>query len=851
MKKKFAKRFLSWVMAAAMVISMLPLSAMAAAPGDAVAQIGDTPYSTLEAALDAATASEENSVTIKMLDNCTITKSITIPEGKTFTLEAEPDANVTITDNGRYGMTLNGSFAMENITFITNGRIALNADQYGNPSGRKITFRNVTLKMDSGNYAFSGGGYYSAAIFADSPALFVFDNCDVEIKNYYVDNFGGAAIRWNGKLGDTGYGVEIINGTEFTSSGCYSGFTGTLDLLVDSSTLNVVDHAGYGSNGTYYTIRNNSKVLFDGNGAWGISAYTIDMTGNSTLTATNNAYSGVWVRILNVDKTCTLDVENNGYAGDWDLNKVTAVSTGATSSAGITFWGNTTPSTIENGANVTIKNNAGSGIAGLQGISNLTIGSATIVNNGTNSDGTSALYGGGIFTVGTIKLGPDVVIYNNHATNAGDDIYFMPNATTRTLEFGKVGSDWVLDDCEHLIDGWYDDAESTRWKAHAETEEGNHIDEFTTFDESTGLATITGTTDTLALKAAHGADAKDKTSYPGLTKDVSDLNDETNWQEDKAVDVAAGNTVKFQLTSNVPDDLRNYLKPEDVYPPVIEGEPEGTPAPGVPVDENRGSYTLTFHDVMDTEHKMLVDPENFVVTVGGETENGTELPVIDLTEMNLSEDMYNITQNPGDGCTFEVTLDLAKLYEMGKEEGINVDAYIDNAAPITVTYQATLSEDAVSGQFENKAWVTAPNWKTSEDVVYVNTYAINIYKYKQGESETGLSGAVFELKLGDKVIKNDITSGENGHVVVGGLDKGNYTLTETKAPEGYVCSETPLEIKVPDNATNYVVNVSFANSLIPHTGGMGTTLFSIVGGALIVTAGVVFFVSRRKKSHTA
>ena len=73
-------------------------------------------------------------------------------------------------------------------------------------------------------------------------------------------------------------------------------------------------------------------------------------------------------------------------------------------------------------------------------------------------------------------------------------------------------------------------------------------------------------------------------------------------------------------------------------------------------------------------------------------------------------------------------------------------------------------------------------------------------------------------------------------------------MTETKAPEGYVCSETPLDIKIPTDAgTGFVVNVSFANSLIPHTGGMGTTLFSIVGGALIVMAGTIFVISRRKR----
>ena len=832
MKKKFAKRFLSWVMAAAMVISMLPLSAMAA-EGD-VAQIGGTTYPTLEAALKAATDSADSSVTIEMLESCTITDSIAIPEGKTFTLTADADAGITITDTERKGMRPNGSLIMENITFITNGQIALNGTTSEGPFGREITFRNVTLKMDGENHVFNNDGYYCTAIFADAPALFVFDDCDVEIKNYDIHNNGGAALRWNGKLGDTGYGVEIINGTTFTSSGCYSGFVGTLDLLVKDSTLNVLNHSGNGSNGTNYTIEN-STVNFNGNGSHGLSAGSLTVTG-STINAIENGMCGIIATGKTEISNSTVNIQKN---------KVAVNPTSAWSRPGaLTLKGE---STISADSNVTITDNAGSGIYLWTANASLNMQSGTVMNNRASATG-----GGGIYNQGSCTLSENVKLYNNHSEIAGDDIYNDTSENeSATITFGKVGSDWVLDDCEHMIDGWYDDSEGTRWAVHPDgnndgvlEEDSIHADKFTDFGEA-GLATVTGLT---ALKAAHGAKFEDKTSYPGLTKDVSDLNDEKNWQEeDKAVDVAAGNTVNFKLTSNVPDDLRNYLKPEDVYPPVIEGEPEGTPAPGVPVDENRGSYTLTFHDVMD---EMLTNPDSFVVTIG--KQDSETIPLLTLTEnthytINTKPEAHKNEDGTTTTCSFEITLDLAKLYA----DQVITNAYIDNAAPITVTYQATLSEDAVSGQFENKAWVTAPNWKTSEDVVYVNTYAINIYKYKQGESETGLSGAVFELKLGDKVIKNDITSGENGHVVVGGLDKGNYTLTETKAPEGYVCSETPLEIKVPDNATNYVVNVSFANSLIPHTGGMGTTLFSIVGGALIATAGVVFFVSRRKKSRTA
>ena len=597
--------------------------------------------------------------------------------------------------------------------------------------------------------------------------------------------------------------------------------------------MEVTNSIGNGSNGSHYTITD-STVNYSNNGSHGLSAGDLIIK-NSTVTAENNGYYGAYSsRNFLVDSTSKLIVTKNSAKGDF---------------AGLKLTGGVTDGKVEAGAIVTITDNYCSGLSN-NGKCTFAEGANLTIMNNNNDKGTTS-NGGGIYNSGAsanLTLPSNAVIYNNHADTAGDDIF---NNTTATITFGKVGSDWVLDgdpDCEHMINGWYDDSANNRWAVHPEDDTDSVLDEDTmhavVFDEfENGLATVTSLT---ALKAAHGEEFKDKFSYPGLDKQVGDDDEPMN---DEDVDAAAGQTVNFKLTSNVPDDLRNYLKPEPVDPPVIEGEPEGTPAPGVPADENRGSYTLTFHDVMDTEHKMLVDPENFVVTVGGETENGTELPVINLTEMNLSEDVYNITQNPADGCTFEITLDLAKLYELGKAENIDVDAYIDNAAPITVTYQATLSEDAVSGQFENKAWVTAPeDWKTSEDVVYVNTYAIDIYKYKQGESETGLSGAEFVLKKGDETVREGITSGENGHVVVGGLDKGEYTLTETKAPEGYVCSETPLDIKIPTDAgTGFVVNVSFANSLIPHTGGMGTTLFSIVGGALIVMAGTIFVISRRKR----
>ena len=121
--------------------------------------------------------------------------------------------------------------------------------------------------------------------------------------------------------------------------------------------------------------------------------------------------------------------------------------------------------------------------------------SATITNNGTgacNKDGIGADMGGGVYNVGTMKLDPSVVIYNNHAKNAGDDIY-----GTGVTEFGNVGNDWVLDDCNHAINGWFDDSQGARWCAHWTDNTPWHV-----------KAVKAGTYETpVALKAAHGVTA--------------------------------------------------------------------------------------------------------------------------------------------------------------------------------------------------------------------------------------------------------------------------------------------------------------------------------------------------------
>lgn len=341
--------------------------------------------------------------------------------------------------------------------------------------------KGASLTLDGAALTMDGAGTAS-----NTHAIYFCSNNKLDLKNastLTIKNYSQDALEWDG--GDGGYNVNIEGGSTFVSDHNRSGFTGSFYATVDSSTVKVINSTGNGSNGTYYTIKNNSDVTFENSGNWGISAWRIDMSNGSKLHANNNGYSGVWTRVLNVDSSCTVDVEGNGAKGF-----------AAKTNGGIFFQGNgKIVSVIEKGANVIIENNAGSGIYTAQKACNLTIGSATIINNGTgvcNEDGIGADMGGGVYNVGTMKLDPSVVIYNNHAKNAGDDIY-----GTGVTEFGNVGNDWVLDDCNHAINGWFDDSQGARWCAHWTDNTPWHV-----------KAVKAGTYETpVALKAAHGVTA--------------------------------------------------------------------------------------------------------------------------------------------------------------------------------------------------------------------------------------------------------------------------------------------------------------------------------------------------------
>ena len=124
----------------------------------------------------------------------------------------------------------------------------------------------------------------------------------------------------------------------------------------------------------------------------------------------------------------------------------------------------------------------------------------------------------------------------------------------------------------------------------------------------------------------------------------------------------------------------------------------------------------------------------------------------------------------------------------------------------------------------------------------------------------GASDDVYRVAMksetGETVIRDGkVTTSSTGKFTIKGLDAGTYNLTETKQPDGYNKLTTPVTIIISDTGTitvngtnvNPVEVENKSGSLLPSTGGMGTTLFYIFGAILVIGSGVVLITKKRMK----
>ena len=244
-----------------------------------------------------------------------------------------------------------------------------------------------------------------------------------------------------------------------------------------------------------------------------------------------------------------------------------------------------------------------------------------------------------------------------------------------------------------------------------------------------------------------------------------------------------------------------------------------------------------------------------------------------------------VTYNPAiDSQTFTVSIPVK-------------DNKYDFGAEIVVTYTATVNEKAVAVISTNTATLTYSNDPTTDEVkgsrtdkkeVYTSKIAIEKVEkladgatatpkklkdaefvlYKEAPTETDQNAIQYYKRWADTDTTKAVTwvntidkattvkTNSNGEASFEGLADGTYYLVETKAPAGYNQLDKPVKVEVHDGGNNAPVTdktqltvtatvENQAGTLLPSTGGMGTTVFYVLGAVLVVGAGVLLVTKKR------
>ena len=404
----------------------------------------------------------------------------------------------------------------------------------------------------------------------------------------------------------------------------------------------------------------------------------------------------------------------------------------------------------------------------------------------------------------------------SNATRAVIDAYLSGIALSDSPSYTatKVEGGYKFDD---IAAGWY---------VVKETTDTNGKDDFT----SAFIVEVVG-----------DATAQPKGSKTTVEKKVDDKNDSDsadglNWLEKDSADYDIGDEITYTLKATIGNDLTDYTK-----------------------------YKLVFTDNLS---EGLTYDSLVSVTIDG-TQKSTSI-------VKVADGTYS-------GAT--------GAYEEGTVKTFTIDDVLKEGAKagsiIVIKYKAVLNANAVVGsagnpnkvylEYSNNPDVDTEFGKTPEDKVIVFTYKLIVNK--TDANNNALKGAGFTLykySLTDKdyvAVGSELKGTDMTTFTWSGVDDGKYKLVETTTPDGYNTID-PIEFIVSaghseeaddpvltnltgnkedgtvvfnktagsDLETNVVNN---AGSVLPSTGGIGTTIFYAIGSVLVVGAGVLLISKKR------
>lgn len=322
----------------------------------------------------------------------------------------------------------------------------------------------------------------------------------------------------------------------------------------------------------------------------------------------------------------------------------------------------------------------------------------------------------------------------------------------------------------------------------------------------------------------------------------------------------------------------------------------GTTNPNVTINEKNGKPTIDKKvkegsDFGETNDAAIGDYVEFQLTINvvdGTPENYVAHDTMSagLTFVNEGAHSLSITRNDGtlessnyqvvtegmtDKCTFEVKFN---------------DGVLRTNDKVVITYWAKINEKAVVGNAGNTNSAIlkyGTNGEATCNPTTTHVWSFDVHKYT-GEN-TALAGAKFKVWNSDKsktaYFKYDatakvykfagwtavegavyeFTTPDDGNIAFEGLDSGTYYLEEIEAPKGYNKLNDAIKFTIADEKASVKGQVSYdtdstgtikvlnnAGTTLPTTGGIGTTVFYLIGGGLMVAAAVLLIAKKRMEN---
>lgn len=328
----------------------------------------------------------------------------------------------------------------------------------------------------------------------------------------------------------------------------------------------------------------------------------------------------------------------------------------------------------------------------------------------------------------------------------------------------------------------------------------------------------------------------EKNGVPSVEKGVSNTQNGTYGTSNNA---SIGDTVYFKTTITAQPGAQNYV----LHDKMTEG---------LTFDKNSVNVTL---------HKKATNVDE---TLGTNADYNVEITNLEKTDPK---------------CTFHINFTQTLCDRLAAND------------TITVTYSAVLNEKAEIGNVDknkNETWLKyGDSQNTQHKITTTKTFEMKVFKFykdkNDSNTEKGLAGAIFKLTKGSQDAENigfvktsnetatddvyrvakkgeagtvtTITSPDSGKFKIQGLGAGTYYLTETKQPEGYNKLSGPVTVVIDEKGKVTVDGVDAdpvkvlnkTGTVLPSTGGAGTTMIYLIGGALVLGSGVVLVTKRRVK----